>query len=498
MLIATFSGLRWTHDSEAPARIRRYTRAFAQALPDLLTQADRGSERPHVYVGFDGREIGSTYPRILLASLLAAGIDVTYIGIVPTPTVQQLVALKHAAGGVIVTASHNPPEWCGLKFVGPRSIFLTPDECTKVYSSAEQLTDFDISEPLEERVQEALDSTVGEVKYDSATLHVIPAATALDEHIKHVLSLKAFIDVEKIRAAKFSIAFSGCNAAGANYIRQLCDSLGVTLAIPYSLEVGKLPSAPEPIPANLASFSNAILEGMKDTPIDIAFAVDPDADRLVILDEKGVPIGEDLTLALCVDHILGKCSDKPEVVTNVSTSLAVSEACQKHLDKNAHLNYAAVGEVNVALKILELGDKCAIGGEGNGGVMLVDAHIGRDSIVAIVLVLNWLAERRGTAPVSALVREAFQTRHIEKAKFTFAEEEKATLKEKLLGLAHPTDDFSDINTVDGVKFLSEKRGEWVHVRFSNTEPIIRIIAESGSVARSTELIQTYGAELELA
>ncbi|TNJ29530.1 Phosphoglucosamine mutase [Giardia muris] len=498
MLIATFSGLRWTHDSEAPARIRRYTRAYAQALPSLLTEVGRDSERPHVYVGFDGRETGSTYPRILLASLLAAGIDVTYVGIVPTPTVQQLVMLKQASGGVIITASHNPPEWCGLKFVGPRSIFLTPEECAEVYSGADQLKDFDVSEPLEERVQEALDSTVGEVKYDSATLHVIPATTAIDEHINHVLSLKAFVDVEKIRAAKFSIAFSGCNAAGANYISQLCDSLGIKLAIPFGLEIGKLPKAPEPIPTNLVSFSEAILEGTKESPIDVAFAVDPDADRLVILDEKGIPIGEDLTLALCIDHVLGRCADKPEVVTNVSTSLAVSEACQKHSDMNAHLNYAAVGEVNVALKILELGDKCAIGGEGNGGVMLVDAHVGRDSIVAIVLVLSWLAERRGTTPTSILVREAFQTRHIEKAKFTFAEEEKAKLEEKLLGLAHPTEDFSDISTVDGVKFLSEKRGEWVHVRFSNTEPIIRIIAESGSVARSTELIQTYGAELELA
>lgn len=505
--IATFSGLRWVHDEQSFARIICYVRAFAEALPKMVDDCPTVRLKKLVYVGRDGRSTGDNYAEYIITALLLKGFSVRYLDIVPTPTVQQLVHNSKCAGGVIATASHNPPKWNGLKFVGPSSIFLTPDECTRVYGRV-----------TEDELQKEIDSLEAGASYKSltkavaesienkksythndATMEYVGSAGAVDEHIKHVLAQNPLVDTTSIREARFSIGFSGCNASGAVYIVSLCEQLGVNLKLPYMMEPGPLPLQPEPIPENLVQFGQAIKD---QGDVHIAFAVDPDADRLVVLTETGVPLGEDYTLAICVDYALSlQQPGEYHVVTNASTSLVVEDACKKYEEKGIKgiLHYTAVGEVNVALKMLELGGKCLIGGEGNGGVMLPSAHIGRDSIVAIVLVLSWLAKMRklhGNKPISELIAEQFRKYYIKKSRYTITDKRRSELEERLQSLANDTSEY-EVNKVDGVKFISTNSRMWVHIRFSNTEPIIRIIAEAPSEDEAIKLIEKYEKALSL-
>ena len=507
-LIATFSGLRWVHDEQSFIRLICYTTAFSHALPQMVDACPTTRSKKLVYVGRDGRSTGDDYSQYIVASLLMGGFDVKYLDIVPTPTVQQLVRNSQCAGGVIATASHNPPKWNGLKFVGPTSIFLTPDECTRVYSCVteeilkKETQSFLSKSPCRALAQEVVEAIKKKESYThgKVKMEYVGSDNAINEHIKHVLAQTSLVDTASIREANFSIGFSGCNASGAVYIASLCEHLGVNLKVPYMMEPGPLPLQPEPIPENLVQFGQAIQE---QGDVHVAFAVDPDADRLVVLTETGVPLGEDYTLALCIDYILSlQQPGEYHIVTNASTSLVVADACKKHEEKGIKgiLHYTAVGEVNVALKMLELGTKCLIGGEGNGGVMLPSAHIGRDSIVAIVLVLLWLAKMRklyGDKPISELVAEQFQKYHIRKNKYTITSKKRAELEEKLQNLAKETTEY-EVDTVDGVKFTSVSSRKWVHIRFSNTEPIIRIIAEAPSEDEAINLIKTYEKTLSLA
>ncbi|KAE8301666.1 Phosphoglucosamine mutase [Giardia duodenalis] len=506
-LIATFSGLRWIHDEQSFGRIMCYVTAFAKALPQMVDNCSTTRSKKLVYVGRDGRNTGDEYPKYIIAALLLEGFNVKYLDIVPTPTVQQLVRNSQCAGGVIATASHNPPKWNGLKFVGPSSIFLTPDECTRVYSCVtedmlqKEYHSFMTKHPHTVLVQEIADSIQNKKTYthNKAKMEYVGSDDAIAEHIKHVLAQTPLVNAASIRESNFSIGFSGCNASGAMYIVSLCEHLGVSLKVPYMMEPGPLPLQPEPIPENLVQFGQAIKD---QGDVHVGFAVDPDADRLVILTETGVPLGEDYTLALCVDYALSlQPPGEYHIVTNISTSLVVADACRKHEERGVKgvLHYTAVGEVNVALKMLELGDRCLVGGEGNGGVMLPSAHIGRDSIVAIVLVLSWLAKMRklhGERPISELVAERFQKYYIKKNKYTIAPEKRAKLDKKLQALAQEASEY-DVDTVDGVKFTSVSSRKWVHMRFSNTEPIIRIISEAPSEDEAVELIKNYEKALSL-
>lgn len=506
-LIATFSGVRWVHDEQSFPRIMCYVRAFASVLPQMVDDCPTVRLKKLVYVGRDGRATGDDYARYIIPALLLEGFDVRYLDIVPTPTVQQLVRISHCAGGVIATASHNPPKWNGLKFVGPNSVFLTPDECTRVYSRVTkevyqaELDNFQNGIPCKEVIQDVAKSIEDKKTYthNNAKMEYLGSAHAIDEHIKYILEHTPLADVTSIREANFSIGFSGCNASGAMYISSLCESLALNLKVPYMMEPGPLPLQPEPIPENLVQFGQLIKD---QGDVHIAFAVDPDADRLVILTEKGTPIGEDYTLAICVDYALSlQQPGEYHVVTNASTSLVVEDACKMHEEKGIKgvLHYTAVGEINVALKMLELGDKCLIGGEGNGGVMLPTAHIGRDSIVAIILVLSWLAKMHklyGNKPVSALVAERFIQYYTKKEKYAISARKRSELEEKLQKLSKNTSEY-EVDTADGLKLTLTNPRMWVHIRFSNTEPILRIIAEAPSENEAIQLIEKYKGELSL-
>lgn len=525
MLIATFSGLRWTHNAGSLNDVRRYVTAFTKELPGFVKTAssDTLKHERTVVVGRDGRETGLSYPKAVIGTLLLAGYDVLYCDTVPTPTIQQLVKLRGCAGGVIMTASHNPPEWNGLKFVGPTSIFLTPAECSAVYSHSvvsmviDDKANFNTlyaqqCDELEQHIDNFLGSAQNIGKgytHGDATLRFLGTDAAIVEHVDNVLGLRSLFDVEAIRKAGLRITFSGCNAAGATYIGYLCKRLGVELVQPYSMTIGKLPAHPEPIPQNLQEFS----EHCKTIGgLDLAFAVDPDADRLVVLDESGTPVGEDLTLAMAVAYVLQKLSDRVLqqeecfVVTNVSTSLVVQDACnsfnRQHRKDVCHCVGAAVGEVNVALQMEEYADRCFIGGEGNGGVMLPAAHVGRDSIVAIVCVLSWVVASRSVLPassnpesrqVSSILTDTFSKYAIRKAKYVFEPKARQSLQERIASIADAerTKKTLDVNTVDGVKLSDAASRCWVHLRFSNTEPVIRIIAEALTSDKTDELIAFY-------
>lgn len=547
--IATFSGLRWTHDERALPNVFRYTTGFAKNLPELVArEPNPASFAKRVAVGRDGRSNGEAYCAVVVCALLAKGLDVDFLDVVPTPTVQQYVQLNRLAGGVIITASHNPGNWNGLKFVGPKAIFLTPEECTQVYNdpivaeldgkpfcpetekrAAAANAFLDACRACEGCEHDQLQSCAAANLPDvlsggqgKGKLNYVGSAEAVRQHIEKVLSIP-FIrsQIAGIREAGLTIAFNGCNASGCSYIRSLAERLGLKLGALFNDQVGALPARPEPIPENLLDYGKFVQEKIASgARFDVAFAVDPDADRLVVLDETGKPIGEDLTLAIAVDQALrscAECSGEIRVCTNLSTSQVVETTvealneceCAKKAGRAFKTEYTAVGEVNVALAMMRGGESCPIGGEGNGGVMLRDAHLGRDSIVAIVLVLCWLVGERarrsgssaqpagaGPLPISALIGK-FRKFFIQKAKFEFSAKDKEALLAKLHGLSAAAPAGCDVLTLDGVKFHNRQKREWVHVRFSNTEPILRIIAEAPTAERAKELVGEYQQRLGL-
>jgi len=548
--IATFSGLRWTHNDHALSNVFRYTTSFAKNLPSLVeAEQNASSFARRVAVGRDGRNNGEAYCAVVICALLSRGLDVDFLDVVPTPTVQQYVQLNHLSGGVIITASHNPGNWNGLKFVGPKAIFLTPDECSVVYGD-QVVAELD-GKPLPSQAEACIvdinafiESCRGceGAEHDQlqacarasrpaslsgeegrGVLDYVGSTEAIHQHLNKVLSIP-FIHAQLagIREAGLAIAFNGCNASGCTYIHALAERLGVKLGSLFNDTIGSLPPRPEPIPENLLEYKAFLQKEIAaGRSFDVAFAVDPDADRLVILDEAGKPIGEDLTLAIAVDQTLrscAECSGAIRVCTNLSTSQVVETTvealnecqCSKKGQRSFETEYTAVGEVNVALAMMHGGQSCPIGGEGNGGVMLRDAHLGRDSIVAIVLALCWIVGERarlaesahkpltgGSAvPLSSLIKK-FRKFYIQKAKFEFVASDKEQLLSRLQVLSGTTVQGCEVLTLDGVKFHNRQKREWAHIRFSNTEPILRIITEAPSEQRAKELVEEYQKRLGL-
>lgn len=399
----------------------------------------------------------------MVETLLEHNYKVQYIGVVPTPSVQQIVKLHNAAGGVILTASHNPGDWCGLKYVSASSIFLTPGECDVVYGD---LRDEAALPPRD----------LAEVS--SPGLELVDNQAALAEHIDCILG-SDLVDAGRIREAGLVVAFNAQNASGAAYLDLLQARTGVEI-LRYNTEVGRLPARPEPTPANLQDFKRH-LAGKR---FDLGFAVDPDADRCVLVDETGEPVLEELTLVMCNDYVQGRAPQR-HFVKNCSSSMANDVVCRRH---GCEVVETAVGEVNVCMKLRELG--ALLGGEGNGGVIFSGAHLGRDSLVAVLLVLSYYAEEKlknKSVRMSQLVG-MMPKFEIVKEKYDFRPEDRPKLLQKLEGIK-TLDSRSRVLTVDGVKLIYDKDEKWVHVRFSNTEPIMRIIAEAHSADECRQLIK---------
>ncbi|MDH4348109.1 MAG: phosphoglucosamine mutase [Gemmatimonadota bacterium] len=398
----------------------------------------RANGRPVVVLGRDARTSGAMFARAATAGLMSVGVEVIDVGIVPTPTVQLAVEHHHAGAGLILTASHNPIEWNALKLVGPDGIFLDGADGAAVRALAE-------SGP-----PRAGWEGVGAVREDTG---------AIARHLAQVLALPE-IDVAAIRARHFTVALDCVRGAGGTAIPPLLEQLGCTVHAINAETDGRFPRPPEPVPENLGDLSRLV----RETGAVIGLAVDPDVDRLALVDETGRPIGEDYTLAFAVRAVLARrTAAAPVVVANLSTSLVVEDAARLG---GARFIRAPVGEANVARVIRDEG--AMIGGEGNGGVILPRLHIGRDAPVGVALILHLMATSGKT--VSQLVAD--QPRYqIVKAKAPRG-------KDLAPVYAALQTRFQDavVDTRDGMRLSWADR--WVHVRPSGTEPIVRFIAEA--------------------
>ena len=412
---------------------------------------DRGA--PRVVLGRDARTSGPMFARAATAGLMSVGCDVIDVGMAPTPTVQLAVEYHHAGAGLILTASHNPIEWNALKLVGPDGIFLDGESGARVRALA------DSGPP-----RMGWDG-VGEVREDRE---------AISRHIKLVLGLPQ-INLAAIRERGFHVALDCVRGAGGTTMPALLEELGCRVSA-INLETdGKFPRPPEPLPENLGDLARLV----RETRADIGFAVDPDVDRLAVVDENGNPIGEDYTLAFAVRAVLGEQvangrNDTCNVVANLSTSLVVENAAT---ESGGRLLRAPVGEANVARVILE--SRAVIGGEGNGGVILPSLHVGRDAPVGVALILHLLARTAST--VSALVKAS--------PRYTIVKGKGPRGKDlqpiyQALRSRFPEAQADDR---DGLRLAWPDR--WVHLRPSGTEPIIRFIAEAPSREEANRLVE---------
>ena len=462
-LMVGVSGVRGLVGTDlTPEVIARWAAAFG-------TWAKAG----RVVLGRDSRTSGPMFARAAMAGLMSVGCEVIDVGLVTTPTVQLAVEHHRAAGGIILTASHNPIEWNALKFIGPDGIYLSVEAGARVAELARLA--------VNGRIERARYDALGDVEIDP---------DAIQRHLKALLAMRG-LDVKAIRRRRFRVALDTVRGAGGAVMPELLERLGCRVAA-INLETdGHFPRPPEPLPEHLKPLG-ALVRRHK---ADVGIAVDPDVDRLAIVDERGKAIGEDYTLAFAVRAVLGRMergkdgtrspklrsnvpsSHRSIVVCNLSTSLVVEDAARAC---GATVVRSPVGEAHVARKIIAV--KAAIGGEGNGGVMCPALHVGRDAPVAAALVLALLARERKT--VSELVASAPRYA-IVKAKVDRGTRAERGLADVYAGLRQRFAEAA-VDMQDGMRLSWPDR--WLHVRPSNTEPIIRFIAEAPSAADAERLI----------
>ena len=454
-LIASVSGIRGVFgDGLGPAVLVRYASAFA----GWLRQHHDGPSRPLAVVGRDGRDTGDICARIVTATLQACGCDVVDGGLATTPTVAMGVLKHEASGAVILSASHNPAQWNALKMLGPSSAFLTPDEGAEVLALAE-------TDPAAYTV--AHDET-GSYRQDDL----------LPYHIEKILALD-LVSPEAIRARGFRVVVDGINSVGAFAIPALLRELGVTEIEVLNEEVnGQFAHNPEPLPANVTG----IMERVAASGADLGVVVDPDADRLAFVENGGAFFGEELTQVVAADFVLGHTPGP--VATNLSSSRAMDDIAAKHGQES---HRSAVGEIHVVREMQRVG--AVVGGEGAGGVILPDLHYGRDALVGVALTLQHLAE---TGASLSEVRASYPAYHIAKHKLPLDGLDADALLTALAARYEAAPE-ARVSTVDGVKVdLAEG---WVHVRKSNTEPIVRVYAESDTPEGADALAERFKAEL---
>ncbi len=408
-------------------------------------------EGGRVVVGMDTRASGEMVKHSVFAGLLSCGCEVTDVGICPTPTLSIAVRTLGASGGIMISASHNPIEWNALKFFGPDGVYLDADE-------GRQLLDIYYQGDFLKARWDGLKSVSD---YDGAP----------EEHVRLVL---AAVDADAIRARRFRVALDCCNGAGVEITQELLARLGCEIVTINCTPDGMFPHNPEPTFVNLRD----ICRLTRKAEAHVGFAQDPDADRLAVVAEDGSYIGEEMTLALAADHVLDE--RKGPVVINLSTSKTVEDVAAAHGCETVRV---PVGEVNVSRRMAELGSP--IGGEGNGGVIDPRVHLGRDSLIAMALVLEMLAKSGRT--VGEIVA-GYPRYHIVKDKL------QATRARAVRAVRKLAEEYSGAlqDTSDGARFVFGDA--WVHVRPSNTEPIVRIVAEAPDKERAASLAE----ELRLA
>jgi phosphomannomutase len=448
-LMVSVSGIRGrVGEALTPEIVSSYASAFgAWAIK-------RTKGRP-VVVGRDSRVSGPMFHRAAIAALQSVGANVIDIGLTTTPTCQLAVEDHHAAGGIMLSASHNPIEWNALKFIGASGLFLEAHEGEEMRAL------------VTEGIPRARWDQLGVVETDNK---------AVERHLARILSIP-FLDVDAIRRRQFHVALDAVHGAGSVIVPALLERLGCKLTAINLDPSGRFPRPPEPVPENLGDLERLV----RDARADVGIAVDPDVDRLALVDETGKAIGEDYTLALAAMLVLRHT--KGPVVTNLSTSLVVEDAVSRAGSK---LTHAPVGEVNVAVRMRET--KAVIGGEGNGGVILPMVHLGRDAPVGIALILQLLVEL--AKPLSAVAGE-LPRYSIVKDKL---DRPKASLDSVYAALRKAFAD-ARVDTQDGLRLAWSDR--WLHVRPSGTEPIVRVIAEAPTEQEARSLVSRAREPLDL-
>lgn len=447
-LMVSVSGIRGrVGESLTPEVVARYAAAFgAWAMAQGKGDA--------VVLGRDSRVSGPLFHSVAMAALRSVGARVIDIGLTTTPTCQLVVEELHAAGGVMLSASHNPIEWNALKFIGPSGLFLEASEASDMRALVEKGIPYASWDKL---------GSVGDHR------------GAMAAHIDRVLAIP-FVDVEKIRARRFRVALDCVRGAGGAIVPQLLERLGCEVTAINTETDGRFPRAPEPVAENLGELERLV----KSSGADVGFAVDPDVDRLALVSDEGRAIGEDYTLALAARVVLRH--RRGPVVTNLSTSRVVEDVATA---AGVPVIRAPVGEVNVAVRMRDEG--APIGGEGNGGVILSEVHLGRDAPIGVALILQLLVEE-GRA-LSRVVRE-LPRYVIVKDKLDRPAASLDSVYKALQG-AFPG---AEADTQDGLRLAWADR--WVHVRPSGTEPIVRVIAEAPTAAEAGELIRKSRAPLD--
>ena len=450
-LIKSISGIRGTIGGRAgeglnPLDIVKFTSAYA-TLIRRTTKVDSNK----IVVGRDARISGEMVKNVVCGTLMGMGFDVVNIGLASTPTTEIAVTMEKACGGIIITASHNPRHWNALKLLNQDGEFLNAAEGNEVLRIAEA-EDFDYPDV----------DGLGSYREDD---------TYNQKHIDMVLGLD-LVDVPAIKAANFKVAFDSINSVGGIILPMLLKQLGVNQITPlYDEPTGDFQHNPEPLEKNLSDIMQLMAKGEHD----VAFVVDPDVDRLAFIREDGKMYGEEYTLVTVADYILKHTPGN--TVSNLSSTRALRDVTRRY---GKEYNAAAVGEVNVVTKMKETG--AVIGGEGNGGVIYPEAHYGRDALVGIALFLSHLAHERKT--VSEL-RATYPDYAIAKNRIDLeptTDVDAILLKVKEMYASDPA---VDVNDIDGVKI--DFPDKWVHLRKSNTEPIIRVYSEAQTEAEADEI-----------
>lgn len=449
-LIKSISGIRGTvggsvGDSLTPLDVVKFTSAYAKMLIDA--NSDK-KDKLKVVVGRDARLSGAMVDSIVCGTLCACGIDVVNAGLASTPTVEMAVVFEGADGGIILTASHNPKQWNALKLLNSQGEFLNAAQGARLLeiAAAEDFPYCDVD-------------NLGSVSYKDFT----------DSHIEAVLN-HPLVEKEAIAAAHFKVALDAVNSVGGIVMPRLLERLGVEVVKVHCEPTGRFAHNPEPLPSHLVDLSDAVVSNKAD----LGISVDPDVDRLALVSEDGSFFGEEYTLVSVADYFLSK---RPgPTVSNLSSSRALRDVTEAH---GSTYSAAAVGEVNVTNKMKETG--AVIGGEGNGGVIVPDLHYGRDALIGVALFLSSLALKR--VRVSEL-RKTLPEYVISKNRIELSD---SALIDKIL--EHVKKEFANerITDIDGVKIDFDADKMWVHLRKSNTEPIIRVYSEACTEDEAREI-----------
>ena len=457
-LIKSISGIRGTIGGSTGDNLTPIDAVkFASAYGAFIKKRNNNKENIKVVIGRDARISGKMISSLVANTLVGLGIDVVDLGLSTTPTVEVAVPLENAEGGIILTASHNPKQWNALKLLNEKGEFLNGADGEEILALAES-EDFEFSEV----------DDLGSYSKDK---------TYLQKHIQEVLNLE-LVDVDAIKAANFKVVVDGVNSTGGIFIPALLKELNVECIELYCTPNGHFPHNPEPLKEHLTDISELVVK----EKADFGIVVDPDVDRLALICEDGSMFGEEYTLVACADYVLGRlgCGN---TVSNLSSSRALRDVTQKH---GGTYTASAVGEVNVVIKMKET--NTVIGGEGNGGIIYPASHYGRDSLVGVALFLSHLAHKKISCKA---LRESYPSYFMSKNKIQLTPEIDVDNILETMATKYANE---DVNTIDGVKI--DFAEEWIHLRKSNTEPIIRIYTEAKSQAAADALAERFIAEIK--